>query len=600
MAQKTRTEIEDTYKWDLTPIYPSVEEWRKEKVEIFKKIDTVQTYQGRLGRSAATLLEFLEFDSELNKTLTKLSCYASLLSDEDVNNAENIALTKEIEQVTIDFAQKAAFVRPELASIPAATYAAFMKEQPGLSQYSMLIDRILRMRAHTLSDVEEALLAKMSIMGDTPGDTFNIFSDAEMPFPTIKLQSGEEVLLDHSAYSKVRASSVRADRETAFKAFWENYRKFEGTFGELMNGNLKRAVFGISARKYDSCLAAALHYNDIPVAVYKSLIDNVHAALPTFHRYLRLKQRLLGVDQLKYSDIYAPAVATSNLHFTYEEAKDLVLEALKPLGEDYVSVVRRAFAERWIDAMPSKGKATGAYSNGAIYDVHPYILMNFNELYDDLGTLIHELGHTMHSYLSNKNQPYATCDYSIFVAEVASTFNEALLDHLMLQKLTDRDERITLLMNMLDGFKGTLFRQTQFAEFQLLMSEMAEKGEPITGQRLTELYGSILRKYYGHDEGVCHIDRVENIEWAFIPHFYMGFYVYQYSTSFVASQALSEIVLKGGSEELKRYINFLSAGDSKYPITELKEAGVDMTTSEPFEQAMNKMNQLMDEIEKLV
>lgn len=600
MAQKTREEVDAQYKWDLTPLYASTEEWRKAKDALQKRLAEIRNYKGRLAESASTLLSYMRLSDSLDKEMSRLYLYASLLSDEDVSNADNMALTKEMEQVGIEYDQQADFARPELSAISDITYDKYMAEAPGLLDYRMDIDAIRRQRPHTLSEEEEAVLSKMSLMGDTPTCAYNIFSDAEMPRPRITLADGTEAELDHSTYGVIRASANRTDRQTAFEAFWSNYKHFEGTFGELMGGKVREALFSAKVRKYESTLNASLSRNKIPEAVYHSLIDNVNRNLPTFHRYLRLKKRLLGVDELHYYDLYAPATAEVSLKFTYDEAKELVLEAIKPLGEDYADVVKRAFAERWIDVYPTPGKATGAYSNGAAYDVHPYILMNFDGSYDSVGTLIHELGHTMQSYLSNKTQPYSLHDYTIFVAEVASTFNEALLDHLMLSRISDKSQRISLLMNMLDGFKGTLFRQTQFAEFQLAMHEMAAKGEPLTGKALSAIYRDITRCYYGHAEGVSVVDDKVDIEWAFIPHFYMGFYVYQYSTSFVASQALSEQVLTGDKESLSRYMSFLSAGRSKYPIDELADAGVDMLSAKPFDQCISKMNSLMDQIEELL
>lgn len=600
MATKTRAEVETRYKWDLTPLYPSVEAWREAKTALAGRIGEIAAFKGKIGESAQSLLNYLSLSYDFDKELSRLYIYTSLLSDEDVSNADNMALTKEIEQVAIDYDLATDFVRPEMAAIPDETIERYIKEEPALATYKMDFDIISRQRAHTLSDAEEAVLAKMSLMGDAPSGAYNIFSDAEMPRPKITLKDGTEVELDHSTFGMVRASSCRDDRKAAFDAFWSNYKKFEGTFGELMAGKVRASLFGAKVRKYGSTLESALSYNKIPTDVYRSLVENVNRNLPTFHRYLRLKQRLLGVEQLHYYDLYAPATEGVDLKYSYEEAQKMVLEAIAPLTDEYKKVVKRAFDERWIDVYPTKNKATGAYSNGAAYDVHPYILLNYDDRYENVGTLIHELGHTMQSYFSNKTQPYALHNYSIFVAEVASTFNEALLDHLMLEKIKDKDQRIALLMSMLDGFKGTLFRQTQFAEFQLRMHEMAERGEPLTGKALSKLYGDITRKYYGHEEGACIVDEPVEIEWAFIPHFYMGFYVYQYSTSFVASQALSEQVLSGDKKAAERYMNFLCAGRSKYPIDELSDAGVDMLSSEPFDQCISKMNKLMDEIEALL
>ena len=393
---------------------------------------------------------------------------------------------------------------------------------------------------------------------------------------------------------------TRADRQNATKVYWDNYLKFEGTYGELLNGNVKVDVFSAKARNYESSLEAALKPNNIPVEVYHSLVENVNKNLPTFHRYLKLKQRMLGVDTLRYSDIYAPTVKGIELKYTYDEAQELILNAFKPLGKEYVNVVKEAFDNRWIDVYPNTGKRSGAYSNGAAYDVHPYILLNYTDSYNEVSTLAHELGHTMHSYYSNKTQPFATANYATFVAEVASTFNEVLLNDMMQKKLKDDDLKLSLLMSMLDGFKGTLFRQTQFAEFELKIHEMAEQGVPLTGQQLTKLYSDICRKYYGHDKNVCKVEDNIGIEWAAIPHFYMGFYVYQYSTSFVASQALASKVLAGEKGAKEKYMEFISAGGSDFPIEILKNAGVDMTTSEPFEQAIAAMNDLMDQIEMIL
>ncbi len=601
MAQKERSEIAEQYKWNVYDLYNNDAAWTTAKQQLTNEMSHISDFKGKLGSSASTLLQFFEFSSRLGKETSRLYIYASLLKDQDLRVAENISRIKELENLSTEMAQLSAYVEPELAAIPDELFDKYMLQEPNLKQlYGMRIDRIKRNKQHTLSPVEEELIAKMSILGNVPNDAFDVFSDAEMPWPHITLSDGQEIELDQTAYSQVRASANRDDRRNAFFAFWENYKRFEGTFGEPMNGNVRQDLFFAKAYKYNSSLEAALHHNNIPVSVYQSLIDNVNRNLPTFHRYLKLKEKLMGLDQLTYYDLYAPAVEGIDLKYSYEEAQQLVLEAIKPLGNDYANVVKRAFNERWIDVYPNKGKASGAYSNGAAYDVHPYILTNYNGSYDAVGTLIHELGHTMHSYFSNSTQPYPTSRYAIFVAEVASTFNEALLDNLMLNKLTDKKEKISLLMSMLDGFKGTLFRQAQFAEFELAMHQMAQDNKPITGKALSELYGSIVKKYYGDSEGVCKVDDAVNIEWAFIPHFYSSFYVYQYSTSFVASQALAEQVLTGGDDERTRYLNFISAGGSKYPIEILKDAGVDMTTSQPFDNAIRRMNKLMDEIEKLL
>jgi oligoendopeptidase F len=383
-------------------------------------------------------------------------------------------------------------------------------------------------------------------------------------------------------------------------SFFGSLGSFNRTLGTTMNGEVQKVLFFAKARKYATSLEMALDGPNIPVTVYTRLIEGVNKALPTFHRYLRLRKRMMGLDELHYYDLYAPLVGSVNLSYTPEESEQHILAAVRPLGPDYVNVVRRAFNERWIDLFPTPGKRSGAYSNGGAYDVHPYMLINYNGKYDDMSTVAHELGHTMHSYYSNKTQPYALASYPIFVAEVASTFNEALLIDYMLKQIEDDSIRLSLLGNYLENIKATVFRQTQFAEFELRMHEMAQKGQPVTGEALSKLYFEITKKYYGHDEGVLLVDDYVAHEWSYVPHFYRDFYVFQYATSFTASAALAEKVKAGDPNAIERYLAFLGAGGSKYPIELLKDAGVDMTTDEPLQLTMKEMNRVMDEMEKLL
>ncbi len=375
---------------------------------------------------------------------------------------------------------------------------------------------------------------------------------------------------------------------------------YKGTFGATLNGQVQANEFYANARHYKTALEAALDGPNIPTSVYTRLVEGVNEGLPTFHRYLQLRKKMMNLPDLHYYDLYAPLVASADLSYTPEESQANVLAALAPLGPEYVAAVTRAFNQRWIDLLPNEGKKSGAYSNGAAYDVHPYMLINFNGKYTDMSTVAHELGHTMQSYLSNKAQPFHLASYPTFVAEVASTFNEALLIEHMLKTIKDDTARLSLLGNYLENIKGTVFRQTQFAEFELRIHQLAEKGEPITGEALDKLYLDITRRYYGHDKGICIVEDYIGHEWAFIPHFYYDFYVFQYATSFTASAALSEKVLAGDAAATKRYLAFLSAGGSKYAIELLKDAGVDMTTDEPLRLTLQKMNRVMDEMEKLL
>ncbi len=399
----------------------------------------------------------------------------------------------------------------------------------------------------------------------------------------------------------MRTSPNRDDRKLAMSSFFGALGGFRRTFGTTMNSEVQKLSFFAKARNYPSSLEAALDGPNIPVSVYTHLVDGVNRNLPTFHRYLKLRKRMLGVsDDLHYYDLYAPLVADVDLKYTADQAERHVLAAVAPLGADYAAVVQRAFNERWIDFYPTEGKVSGAYSNGGAVDVHPYMLLNYLDEYNDVSTLAHELGHTMHSYYSSRTQPYPTASYQTFVAEVASTFNEALLLDHMLKQIKDDSTRLALLGNYLENAKATVFRQTQFAEFELRMHEMAQKGEPITGDALARLYLDITKKYYGHDQGVTVVDDYIGNEWSYIPHFYRDFYVFQYATSFTAAEALSAKVLSGDAAATRRYLAFISAGGSKYPIDLLKDAGIDMTTDEPLDLTIKKMNAVMDEMEALL
>ncbi len=597
---RERAEVPEQYQWTLEDLYASDQAWNKAKQELVAQFDEVTKYQGKLAGSASDLLACLEFNSRVSKEFGRLYSYANMKSDQDTRNSKYLAMKQEMQQLGTDYNSRAAFITPEIAGMDMETIDRFIEQERGLKIYKMALYDIQRKKAHTLSEKEEKILAEAGLLADGPSTIYSIFSNAELPYPEITLSDGTTAKLTKAGYSLYRASPNREDREAVFQAFWETFTKFKGTFGTQLYANVKKDMFYARTRGYESSLHSALDENNIPTEVYLALIENVTNNLDSFGRFLNLKKRMLGVETLKYSDVYAPVVKGIDLKYTFDEAKKLVLDSVKPLGRDYGRVVAQAFDERWIDVYPTPGKRAGAYSNGSAYDVHPYILLNYNDQYDDVSTLAHELGHTMHSYYSNKNQPYPTADYSIFVAEVASTFNEALLIDKMLKEIKDDDTRLSLLMNYLEGIRVTVFRQTQFAEFELRIHEKAERGEPLTGDVLNEIYGEILKKYYDHDKGVCHIDDLYTVEWAYVPHFYYNFYVYQYSTSFTASTALAEKVL--GKEEgvVGKYIEFISSGGSDYPIELLKKAGVDMTGAEPFNKTMAAMNRTMDEIEAIL
>ena len=599
--ERDRAKVADALKWNLADVYPSEAAWRAQKETITAELPTLREFQGTLGASPKTLADALEMMSRLDKELTRLYVFASMLSDQDTRLSGPQGMQQEMQQIFAKFAAEASFVEPELLKVGSATIEKAIAAEPRLNPFVFSLRDIFRRAAHTLSDAEEKILADAGPLAGSPNNIYTILTNADFPYPTITLKDGKTMKVDQAGYSELRTSPVRDDRKTAMSSFFAALGGFGRTLGMTMNSSVQRALFYSRSRKYSSNLEAALNGPNVPVSVYTRLVEGVNRHLPTFHRYLRLRKRMMGItDDLHYYDLYAPLVAEVNLRYTPEEAQKHVTAAMAPLGTEYTSVLQRAFTDRWLDWYPTEGKVSGAYSNGAAYDVHPFMLLNYLGQYNDVSTLAHELGHTMQSYLSNKTQPYSTASYPTFVAEVASTFNEALLIDYMLKQIKDTPTRLSLLGNYLEGIKATVFRQTQFAEFELKMHEMGEKGQPITGDALAQLYLGITKKYYGHDQKILIVDDYIAHEWSFIPHFYRDFYVFQYATSFTAAEALSMKVLSGDQEATKRYLTFLSAGGSKYPIDLLKDAGVDMTTDEPLDLTIRRMNQVMDEVEKLL
>ena len=598
--ERDRAKIPDKYKWNLTDIYPDDQAWRSAKEQLAKELPQMKTFQGKLGTSAATLANALDRYFGFDKELSRLYVYAQMLSDQDTRDATHLGMKQEMIQLAAAEAAEVAFLEPEILRFEKGKVEKFIRSEPRLKIYRFYLEDIARRSAHTLSAAEEKLLADMGPLAGASSSTYGILSNADFPFPSVTLSDGKVVKLDQAAFADLRALPNRFDREKVMSAFFAALGHFSGTFGTTMNGEVQKVLFQSKARKYESALEYSLNGPNIPVSVYMRLIDGINKNLPAFHRYLKLRQRILGLDQLHYYDLYAPLVGSVELTYTPEQAQKLVLEAVAPLGSEYTSTVERAYDSRWIDLFPNEGKRSGAYSEGAAYDVHPYMLINYNGKYTDVSTLAHEMGHTMQSYFSNRTQPYPLANYPIFVAEVASTFNETLLINHVLKNTKDDDTRLSLLGNYLENIKSTVFRQAQFAEFELRMYEMAGKGQPITGNALAKLYLDITRKYYGQDQGISIVDDYIANEWSYIPHFYRDFYVFQYATSFTASMALSEKVIGGDPGATKRYLAFLSAGGSKYPIDLLKDAGVDMTTDEPLNLTIKAMNRVMDEMDAIL
>jgi oligoendopeptidase F len=598
--------VAEQYRWDLSALYADEAAWVAAGQSIAKQLPVLGRWQGKLGESPATLLAALGEWEAAYREVDRYFAYAMQLSDQDTRAARPQQMQQQATQVYTELQTATAFMRPEILAVGRPTIERFLAAEPRLGQYRMFLDDILRAAPHTLSPAEEKIVARAGAMAPTGQQVHNVFTNADMPFPEVTLSTGEKVRLDASAYTKYRASPVKADRDTVFAAFWARYGEYTRTLATTLDAHVRTHVFNRDVRKFGSSLEASLFDYNIPVSVYTQLIADVHANLPTLHRYLKLRQKIMGLPTLGYEDLYAPMVDKVDLQYTPEQAMALTLESFAPLGKDYVEVLRKGYASRWVDFMPNTGKKPGAYSN-TVYGVHPYQLLNFNGAWDDVSTLAHESGHSMHSYLSTASQPYATSGYSTFVAEVASTLNENLLFHHALGQARDDRTRLFLLSSYLDTLRTTLFRQTLFAEFELRIHEMVERGEPLTNEALSKLYLGLLRQYYGHEQGVVQIAEPYGAEWAFIPHFYRNFYVYQYATSMIGGMTLAENIIgapavKSGKAAQGReaYLTLLKSGSSKYPVDLLKDAGVDMTTSQPFEAAIREMNRLMDEIERIV
>ena len=607
-SAKERSEIPEAYKWNLDELYPSEAAWEAARVALAGRIPSLAKHKGHLGDSPGALLAALKLKSELELDLTRLYVYAASRSDEDTRATRPRELRQGAQKLAVDLSSATSFIQPELLTFDAAKVERFLKDEPGLAPYRFYLGDVVRARPHTLDAAGEELLAEAGNLTGAGGSVYGILKDADLPWPTVTFSSGEQVRLDPAAYTLHRAGPVRADRELAFEKFFGAFKGYERTFGATYDASLKAYLFTAKARRFPDTLSYALFQANIPTSVYTQLVSDVRRSLPTLHRALKLRAKMLGVEQLRYQDLYTPMVGKVDLTFTPEEARQITLDAFAPLGAGYVAALKQGYESRWTDFLPSTGKRPGAYSTG-VYGVHPYQLLNFYGKYDDLSTLAHESGHSMHTWLAFQKQPYPTADYPIFVAEVASTLNENLLLHHMLGKTKKGPEgdstRLALLGNALDNLRTTLFRQSSFAEFELATHRMVERGEPVTGEALTKLYLKLVRDYYGHDAGVCQVDELMGLEWAYIPHFYGDYYVYQYATSLVASTSIAKAMRderKAGKASKVRdgYLAMLAAGGSRYPMELLKEAGVDMTSGKPFDAAMAEMNGIMDEMEQIL
>ncbi len=590
-----RSELPDETKWAINDLYPTDEAWEEDLKKLAAYGEELESYKGKLSQSAQALYDCLQCDDKISVVADSLINYAQRKSDEDTRVSKYQDLCGRLMSVIVQLNSRCSFMSPEIVSISDETLESFYKQEPRLELYRLALSRIRRQREHILSDAEERILSLSAELGQAPENIFNMFSDADLKFPDATDSEGKAHQVTHGTYISLMQSPDRKLRESAFKSMYSTYTSFKNTMAATLSAQTKKLDFIAKARKYPSALEAALDGNEIPVSVYKNLIEAVHANMGQMYRYVRLRKKLLGVDELHFYDLYTPIVPECDVKISYEDAKKEIKDALSVLGEDYIAILDEGFSSGWCDVYENEGKCSGAYSAGA--RVHPFVLLNYSGTLDSEFTVAHEMGHAIHSYLSNKNQPVTYSDYVIFVAEVASTCNEALLMQYLLKKSTDKKRRAFLINYFLEQFRTTLFRQTMFAEFELKINEMTQRGESLTEEVLRDIYRELNKLYFGDD---IVIDEEIAMEWARIPHFYYNFYVYQYSTGYAAAIALSQRILQGGKEAAEHYKEFLKGGCSKTPIELLRGAGVDMATAQPINEAIALMGELLDEMESLM
>lgn len=588
----------DKDRWNLADIYVSQQTWDADALKLESQLTEFSTCQGKLASSAKRLKVCMDTYADAMKRLYRLSSYAAQTNDEDTGANAGIDLSQRADVLSNKVQSATAFVSPEVLRIGRQKIDRYLKAEKSLAIYRHMFDDILRMAPHTLDKSGEELVANYGMITAAASNIYGTLTNADMPWPKVKLSDGSEVVVDQSAYTKYRALDNRDDRKVVFDAFWGKWKEFERTFGATFYELLKKDSVEAKVRRYPDSLTQALDGNQLPRAVYDTLIDQTRANLPTLHRYFKLRAQMLGVKEMRYYDIY-PQLVSSDLKFPIEPSVNFMLASVKPLGDDYVAAMKQGTQSRWMDVYPKPRKRSGAYMNGAVYDEHPFLLLNHNDDYESLSTLAHEWGHAMHSYLANKAQPFVTADYPTFTAEIASTTNEVfLLDH-MLKIAKSDDERLLYLGSALENFRGTFFRQAMFADFEREVHARVDKGESMTGEALTKLYGDILKRYHGDAEGVVKIDDLYAIEWAYIPHFYRRFYVFQYATSITAGTAFAEKILAAEPHARERYLNVLKAGGSRYPYELVKEAGVDLAAAAPYQAIFKRMNAIMDQIEAI-
>lgn len=588
-----RTSIEDKFKWNIDTMYQSNESIKDDIDKVNSIIEELKSYKGKISSSKENLYKVLSNSEKASRILQNLYVYTHMKQHEDTRNNENQARATKAEMLSTELSMATSYIVPEIIAMDENKLKEYLEDEK-LSFYKKYVDEILRDKPHTLTEKEEEILAGVSDLSTVPENVYEMFSFADLKFPEIKGEDGKDIRITHGNYSTFLKSKDSRVRKDAFEAVYSTYEDYKNTFASTLYGGIKSEIFYSKMRNYKSAIESSLFQDDISVDVYYNLISAVDENLDTLNRYVDIRKKYLNIDEMHMYDLYVPITSNFDMKITYEEAQDIILKALKPLGEEYLSIVKRAFNERWIDVYENEGKQGGAYSWGS-YDSSPYILMSYKDDLNSLFTLIHELGHSMHSYYSKHNQEYLYSSYKIFVAEVASTLNELLLVNYLLENSSSKEERIYLLNYYLEQFRTTVYRQTMFAEFEKITHERVESGEPLTAKEFTDIYYDLNKKYYGKS---CIVDEEIGLEWARIPHFYSNFYVYKYATGFSAASALSEKILNEGKSAVEKYIEFLKSGGSDYPLNQLRAAGVDMEKKESIEKALDVFKELVEELER--
>jgi len=594
------TVTSEQYVWDLTDLYPDLSAWQVAKQKAAQQIKDLTKLQGTLGNSSATLLSASDQISAVYKDVVRIYVHANLNADVDTRIAENQERSQLARNLFSDLSAAISWYNPELLALGEKKIAQFLTQEPALAKHGFGINDALRRAPHTLVSEIETLLAKTSKLTSGANSIYSVFANANMPWPTVTLSNGKEIRLSQAGYSAGRQATSREDRKMVFDTFWSVWQDYEATLGAIMNSQIQGLVFKTDTRNYKSSLGRALFDDNMPPDVYETLVAEVNQSLPTLHRYFKLRKRMLGIeDEMRYYDIYPPLV-NLNKQFSIEDSIEVTRRALKPLGAEYMAAYDLGVKSRWMHVYPSEGKRSGAYMSGGAYDVHPYVLLNHNDDFESASTFAHEYGHAVHSVLANAQQPWETAGYSTFIAETASIMNEMLLQDMVIEEAKTDDEKLFYLGIGLEALRGTFYRQTMFAEFELKINQEVESGNVLTGSKLSSMYLELLKRYHGHDQGVMTIDDLYSIEWAYIPHFYYDFYVFQYATSIAAASGLAKQINTGNQQAQQDFITLLKAGGSDYPYELMRNAGIDMATPAPYRALVERMNKIMDQMETIL